>query len=127
MLFSKIITTSGRYVKGDHPHFIEKIAIYLFVLGTFLTQLFTLHTPHSTPVNNSFTAPLSRKANEHFNPPIRGSIAVTINIEKFGKIFAYQSPYKGFNSEYSGDSMFTSEEYQSPYKGFNRHHNIHDR
>ena len=28
MLFSKIITTSGRYVKGDHPHFIEKIAIY---------------------------------------------------------------------------------------------------
>ena len=34
----------------------------------------------------------------HFNPPIRGSIAVTINIEKFGKIFAYQSPYKGFNS-----------------------------
>jgi hypothetical protein len=74
MLFSKIITTSGRYVKRDHPHFIEKIAIYLFVLGTFLTQLFTLHSPHSTPVNNSSTAPLSRKANEHFNPPIRGSI-----------------------------------------------------
>ena len=37
----------------------------------------TLHSPHSKPVNNSSTAPLSRKANEHFNPPIRGSIAFT--------------------------------------------------
>ena len=57
----------------------------------------TLHSPHSTPVNNSSTAPLSRKANEHFNPPIRGSIGETYEgiIQNF---FESQSPYKGFNS-----------------------------
>ena len=72
MLFSEIINTSNRYVKRDHPHFIEKNRdIFVCVKNVFNS---TLHSPHSTPVNNSSTAPLSRKANEHFNPPIRGSI-----------------------------------------------------
>ena len=100
------------------PFYQKNCDIFVCVKNVFNS---TLHSPHSTPVNNSSTAPLSRKANEHFNPPIRGSIVgFQVKGNDWGDM--YQSPYKGFNSWSNLKFGFKvkGNESQSPYKGFNR-------
>ena len=73
------------------PILLKNRDIFVCVKNVFNS---TLHSPHSTPVNTSSTAPLSRKANEHINPPIRGSIAIKSPLTGKG-IYCINPPIRG--------------------------------